>query len=365
VDELLRDELIQKQVWGNIVAAYKAAWLGSSMLSEVDPAYVAKHARETALQLIRKCSADPPKAIILASAGMIGAVEGRNHGLVLIKDGTSNLSNVLVFPELSEPSDKEGKKNGFIAYMTLNALLQIRHVHVFSLKRPLEVPNLARLLRTYVANGVGDACDAGGGSEMQAFHVRYLGSSLVSAHAFWRQELLATKYKPSGKKSNDDFFDAATIVLTEPLAVTRASDPRAEHTTTTDDTGVLVTPEAIRVVDALTQEQRCTFMPVQVTEIRVMDLPKRARLVQSKKSTSPGKHVLPQTSRMTEAERINLMTMVRDGKIDLNKAIDKAVEAEETDEKLLCLCREDMIHTNTIHVDVMLCTLGAKYVQHA
>ena len=69
----------------------------------------------------------------------------------------------------------------------------------------------------------------------------------------------------------------------------------------------------------------------------------------------PGKHVLPQTSRMTEAERINLMAMVRDKKMGLDQAIDKAIEAEEMDEKLICVCREDMIHTNTIHVDMMLC----------
>ena len=60
------------------------------------------------------------------------------------------------------------------------------------------------------------------------------------------------RYKPTGKKSNNDFFDAAAIVLTEPLA-SRSANPSSQ--TAADDTGVLVTPEMIRTVDALTQEE--------------------------------------------------------------------------------------------------------------
>jgi serine/threonine protein kinase len=362
------DAGIKQAMWGNLLTASKGVWLGSGLLGEVNPAYQEQHAKETADAIIQSC-VEGTKAIIVVSETQVGAIDSKNRLQTLVKDDTAHINRVLTFAD-----------RGFVAYTTKNALLNFRHVHVFSLKRPNECANLAATLEdvapvnTETEDEWSEARSGNGGSEesnvvrtpsvsgpgMKVLTARHLGSAMVSDRGWWeRNDALLSAFGASDQKTTDQLFDAAALVLCQKLEGRHDVEPTG---LLRDNVGVVVSSENIKVVDALTQETLVMFMPISITEVRVIDLPMATRR-NSVVPGSPGKHVLPVNTRMTEAQRMDFMTKVRDGGLGVDDAVEQAIEAEQIEEKLVCIGREDA-QLAAIHIDILLCSSGPKHAEN-
>lgn len=358
VDELLKLGHVNKGSWGNVATASKSVWLGSGLLAEVNPTFQMLHAKETADGIIRSC-VDGTKAIIVVSDDHVGAIDSKNRALVLVKDGVSSVQRILQFDD-----------KGFVAYTTQDALMHFRHVHVFSLKRPAEMTNLvAQLehvapatLRADVEQPDSNVAGSSASSGVKVLPSRYLGSAMVSERGWWQRNAHVLEFfGDSLQRTTDELFEAASMVLCKKLEGRHDEDPSGMLR---DDVGVLVSSDNIQVLDALTHQAHTEFMPIQVTDVRVMDVPVHSRRrVAVNQPESPGKHVLPVNSRMTQAERLNFMTQVRDGKMTVEDAVEKVVEVEQVEERIICILREDTQHA-AMHIEVLLCTSSPKNAEH-
>ena len=351
VDELVKLGHVDRSVWGDVITASKAVWLGSGLLAEVNPSFQEQHAKETADGIIQAC-VDSTKAIIIISEGHVGAIDSKSREQMLLRDDAGSVQRILQFDD-----------RGFVAYTTQDPLMHFRHVHVFSLKRPAELTNLVTLLE-HIAPATLRAADDqtdGGSSTSSGVKVlpsRYLGSAMVSERGWWnRNQAVLAVFGDSLQRNTDEMFEAASMVLCKELEGRHNENPSG---VLRDDAGLLVSNNNIQVLHALTHQTLAEFIPIQVTDVRVMDVPVHSRRhAVADQPRSPGKHVLPVNSRMTQAERLDFMTKVRDGKMTVEDAVEKVVGVEQVEERIVCVLREDTQH-NAMHIEIMLCTSGPK-----
>ena len=335
-----------KQVWGVPRSAHKGVWLGSALLGKLEDDSELAEARQTADNLVKTCP-HPEKVILITSKSTIGVIDAKTHA-VLLQTPTS-----MIFKALVHSHDP-----GFFAYVTQNPMLPFRHMHVFSIKRPDEMPRLLGNLpdaETEEPQDLSASAVSTDVSQSTVTAVRFLGAAPVTSKAWWRAEFkMETNFN---KMSMDDLFRSATEILSKPLRALWGSTNTSAHL---QNAGVFVTLEGVKVVDALSG-QTMKYSIAQIADAVLLDVPKSsARPRRDEEADSPGKHVLPAQMRMTEKQRIAFMANVKDGNMSVDDAVQSVLNAErdledQAIEKIVCFCVKDP-KLNTIHIVVMLCT---------
>eukprot|EP00039_Didymoeca_costata_P030897 m.31988 g.31988 ORF g.31988 m.31988 type:complete len:1170 (-) comp8369_c0_seq1:1055-4564(-) len=310
IDDLSRVSTIKG--WGSVVTAAKGIWLGSGILNKVNPDQETMHIMQSADDIRGTCTAGQ-KAIFVVTKTHVGAVNPKKQHQILLQESVNEIYKVLELEDLS-----------VIAYVTRNSLLKFRHVHVFALKRPNERMDLVIKLRSlspqlpkeddpYESAQVG----------VSVLPSRYLGTAAVGSKAWWRQNLPHAGNIEG--KDLDELFYSATSVCCNNLR-THARDRLDE------DSGVVVKPEHIILIDSLTQQELNKILCIQVVEVRVLDVPHTAKRAQSMDSTM--KHP-PHRNGADQATN----------------------DIDITEEALVAICYKDE-QVNSLNIDVLMCTRG-------
>ena len=254
------------------------------------------------------------------------------HTSVLMKYGRADIAETITNPDHPR----------LFAVVTRGALLKFEQVHVFALKRPAES---AMLLRELQPTGA-EAAPAPEGEVRAVFAAQYLGGAPVSAAAWWAAHKKAVGHiqvQGAGKKLGwKSLFEAAALVSAEELRRGHAHG----------DAGILMGNE-LCIVDALSQEEVCTFEADQVVCTSVQLLPGALERLEAAEWEE-----LIRT--IPAADRVELEAAVAANRVAAWDALDaaRAVAKRTSPAQALIGHRDQQLGTLRVHV--LLCSAGMQ-----